>query len=169
MNLSKTMKQDRSYKKLYNNVKDLDKDCEQWAESLMTLHASKGLRALSGSGLMQSSQKISINSNLENYSVRSSAVTIRMKAFKLQATIEDKVKNLSKLLLSRYADELKSEFKAITERRGYVEAVCNPLTEVVRNLSNVGKLAEMVIEDCDAGGRTLYNIGEILKLRTKDR
>lgn len=169
MGLSKDMRNDKNFKKLWHNVKDLDKDCEKWADELMALHASKGLRALNGNSLMQSSQKISIDANLDNATVRSRATEIRMKSFRLQATIEDSVKNLKKLLLSRYAEELKSKFKAITERRSFVDAVCNPMTEVVTNLTNVGKLAEMVIEDADAGGRVMYNIGEILKLRTKDR
>src|ERR1041385_2461403 len=109
MGLSKQMRQDKSFKKLWNSVKDQDKDCERWADELMTLHTSKGLAALNGNKLMQSSQKISIDSNLDNYTVRSRAVTIRMRAFRLQATIEEHVKNLKKLLLSRYADELKKE------------------------------------------------------------
>lgn len=169
MSLSKEMRQDKSFRKLWKSSKDLDKDCEKWAEELMALHSSKALSALNIHGIMQSSQKISIDSNLDNYTIRSRAVTIRMKSFRIQATIERNVKNLQKLLLSRYAAEIKKEYKAITERRAFVEVVCNPMIEIVQNLSNVGKLAEMVIEDCDAGGRTLYNIGEILKLRAKDR
>lgn len=169
MSLQDEMREDNSFRKVYNAVNNLDSECEMWSDELMSLHARRALRALNSSGLLQSSVQISIEADLDNQSIRSRAVEIQMKAFRLEASIDSKVSDLKKLLAVRYARSLKQKYSSVNERKQYIDAVCQPMIKVVTNLKNVYKLAELVVADCDAAGYTMKRIGDVLALKSKDR
>ena len=169
MSLSKDMKKNKSYLKVFNTVDNLDKDCEKWMDELMQLQATKPLRVLSTNKLLQSAQYEIVDTNINNYASRARANEIRMRAFRLQATIDSKVDNLKKHLLAAFAEELRANYKSLNERRGYVESICRPMTEIVQNLKNVVKLCDYVIEDNDSASYTMMRINDALTINNKGK
>lgn len=138
-------------------------------EELMNLHSSRGVRSLDSSRLLSNAQRIAIDSDTDNQAVRSRCVEIKMRAFKRYAVVEEVVEKLRKYILARYSAELGRSAKTLADRRALVEVVIDDVVKIMKDLNNVMKMSDMVIEDCTAAGFTLKRIGDLLALKSHER
>lgn len=163
------LRQDLRFKRVKKRCLDADQDVDTWLDELMTLHASRGMRSLNSTALLSSSQRISIDTNLDNQTVRSRAVEICMRALRQELFVDEQLDYLRKYLHAQYATDLKHEHKTVADRKTAVEHVLNPLISTKKRLASVGKIAELVVSDCDAAGFALKRIGEVLAMKSVDR
>lgn len=155
-------------KKMKQMLRIKNKD-EVWADEIESLHARRGVRALRTNTILESSQKVSLDSNIDNQAVRSRCVEIKVAAMRQQITLQETVELLEKYLATKYSKYLSSKYKNVTEKKAAIAVVLNPVTKTIDRLKLVMKLADAVIDDCDSAGFTLHRIGEILTDKAKDR
>lgn len=142
---------------------------EAWANELESLHARRGIRALKSNSLLESSQKIAIDSNIDNQAVRSRCVEIKISALRQQIVMDETISLLRKYLGSKYSKYLTTKYKNVTEKRNAIEYVLEPIVRVEDRIKLVIKLADVVIDDCDSAGYTMHRIGEVLNSKSKER
>lgn len=162
------LKEDKVYKKYTKRLSTLKSKDEVWLHELESLHARRGIRALNSNSLLQSSLKITIDSNIDNQAVRSRCVEIKIAALKQLLLLKESIDYLKKYISSKYHSKLQ-DIGNMTERRAYVELLLSPLIKQEERIKMVTKIAEEVIEDCDASGWALSRINSALEMKSKDR
>lgn len=163
------MSRDPRVTKIIDATKKFDAGVDDWINEIMSLHSVRGIRALNTTALLQSSVFIAMEANLENQATRSRCVEIQAKAYKQQAILEEKLDLLTKYLMSKYSDELREEYKSITERKTAIATALKQLERIKRRLKNVDKIATMVIGDTDQAGFTLKRIGDLIEIKSRDK
>lgn len=162
------IKEDKVYLKYTKRLSSLKSKDEVWLHELESLHARRGIRALNSNALLQSSLKISIDSNIDNQAVRSRCVEIKISALKQQLLLRESIEYLKKYISSKYSSKLQS-IGNMTERKAYVELILSPIIKQEERIKMVTKIADEVIGDCDSAGFALLRINEALNMKSKDR
>lgn len=161
--------EDKKVKKALLTIRTFGTKTDIWVDELITLQSTLPVKALNVSALLQSSQHKLIESNIQNQSHRSRAVTIKMNSFKEYLTIKQTLDRVRGYILASHGESLRSVSKTITERKAYVDYLLERWRKIETNLDMVVKLSDMVIEDCDANGYTLMRIQNTLEQKGKDR
>ena len=104
--LKESLKEDPIYSKKIKRVLRMEMRDESWLEELERLHATRDIRALNSTGLLQSSQKIAIDNNIDNQSVRSRCVEIKIRCLKQLLVFKNTHKFLRKYIPAKYAKRL---------------------------------------------------------------
>lgn len=167
--LSAVVKEDMTYQRTIKNLMNVDANADSWREELMSLQARRGIRALNTSALLESSQKISIDSNIDNQACRSRATEIKMKCLQQLAVVDERGDKLRKYIMAMFAEQLADNYKTVTERRAVVDEMLSKVIRAKRRLELVTKLCDALVDDCDQAGFTLKRIGDLLIARQKDR
>jgi len=162
------LKEDKVYLKHTKKLSSLKSKDEVWLTELESLHSRKAIRALNSNSLLQSSLKITIDSNIDNQAIRSRCVEIKISALKQQLVLRESIEYLKKYISSKYSSKLQSVGN-MTERKGYVELLLAPLIKQEERLKLVTKIADEVIEDADSAGFMLKRINDALEMKSKDR
>lgn len=161
--------EDKVYKRIMNNVDGLDDKAEAWIEEVMSLQVRRGIRSLNSTKLLTASQKIGIDSNLDNQAVRSRATEIKMRCMQRLLVVEESASKLKKYIAAQYSGTLSEMHRSVTERRAEIDHQLSKLVTIQERLSGVIKLTDVLIADLDAAGYTLHRIGSLLELKSKDR
>lgn len=169
MSITAILKNDKRVKKAIERCKNADKDVDAWTDELFTLHASRSITSLNSTALLESAQRTSIDTDLDNQTVRSRAVAISMAALRQEIFVDEQRSYLRKYLASAYADDLKNEHKTVSDRKTTIDSALHQLTQSITRLNGAQRIATLIIEDCDAAGKTLYRINDVLNKRSKDR
>lgn len=166
--LRKILKTDEVFMKRYRRVLDMKMQDEKWYEEIESLHLSRGMRTLKSGELLQSSQKVGIDNNLENQYVRSRCVEIKVRALRQVVGFEEASDSLKKYVMHRYAKRL-GRFKTVTERKAEVDYALMEVDKLIKRLNFIVKICDIIIADVDAAGYTLHRVGELLEQKRKDR
>jgi len=167
--LKELLKEDPIYSRSMKRVLRMDMKDESWLEELERLHAARDIRALNSTALLQSSQKVAIDNNIDNQTVRSRCVEIKIRAMKQLVAYENTHKFLKKYIPARFAKTMKSMTGTITERKALVDYLLADLDNLIERLRHVENICNVIIEDCDAAGYTLHRIGTMLEQKSRDR
>lgn len=163
------LKEDKIFNKNMKRLLRLENKDESWSNELESLHARRGIRALQSNALLESSKRISIDSNIDNQAVRSRCVEIKISALRQQLVMEEVITKLRKYLASQYAKFLTKKYKNVNEKRAAIEYVLEPIVRLEHRLKLTIKLADVIIDDTDSAGYTMHRIGEALQMKSKDR
>ena len=162
------LREDPIYSKKIKRILRMEMRDDNWLEELERLHAARDIRALNSTSLLQSSQKIALDNNIDNQSVRSRCVEIKIRALKQLLIFKNTQKFFKRYIPARYAKELKV-FGSITERKMIVEYLVENLTDLIDRLEHVVHICDVVIEDCDQAGYTLMRINTMLEQKSRDK
>jgi hypothetical protein len=169
MSLKDKLKEDQLFQKSMKRILKMEMKDEQWADEISSLHVRRDIRALNSKELLQSAQRRTIDSNLDNQAVRSRCVEIQMTALKQKITFEEIVVDLRKYLTAKYGGYLKKNYGSAPERRAVIENALAKAVRMLNRLDHVIKLAGLVIEDADAAGFTYKRIGDVLAIKARDK
>lgn len=169
MKFKDRLKEDKLFTKKMKQLLNMKSKDETWCDELESLHARRGIRALRSNVLLESSIKVSIDSNIDNQAIRSRCVEIKISALRQQIIIEETVDLLKKYLSSNYSEFLAKKYKTATEKKAAIDYVLSKVSNLEDRLKLVIKLADVVIDDCDSAGYTLHRINEALTMKSKDR
>ena len=139
-------------------------DTHKLTNELFTLHGTRNIRNLSSSDVLGSAQKKLLDIALENVAKRSRCVEIKMKAYRVARSLEQHLADMFNYLYSRYSDQLREEFRAITDRKSAVTAILQPFYNLLHKLKTVESLADMVISDCDQTGYATTNMTKAIEI-----
>lgn len=165
----KLLREDKKYKVIKKACKDADKDVDAWMNELFSMHTARGIRALNSSAVLASAQRTVIDTGLDNQTIRSRAVEINMRALRQKLFVSEKLDMLRRYLLAQYSQDLAEEYKTLTDRKNAVDSVLSGLHTTVKRLEGAEKIANLLVEDCDAAGYTLQRITEVLKMKSVDK
>lgn len=163
------LEDDALYQKKMKQMLRIKNRDEAWADEIESLHARRGVRALKSSAILEDSQRISLDSNIDNQAVRSRCVEIKIAALRQSITMTETIELLEKYLASKYSIFLGKKYKSVGEKKAAVAVALHKVVKVVDRLKLVMKLADAVIDDCDSAGYTLHRIGEVLESKAKER
>lgn len=167
--LNTVLKDDSFFVKKLNRIKKMKMKDELWVEELESLQVSRGIRSLNTTALLQSSVHNGIESNIDNQTVRSRCTEIKMKAMKQMVALKEAEKTLRSYITHKYNSRLNKLGSSVTERKQLVDFSLHKISIIIEKLEFVIKLADVVIDDCDAAGYTLHRIGILLDSKAKDR
>ena len=168
-NLKLALKEDQIYLRKMQRITRMELKDESWLEELERLHAARDIRSLNSRALLQSSQKIAIDNNIDNQSVRSRCVEIKIRALKQLVAYQNTMKFLKKYIPAKFAKAIKSHGGTMTERKAIVDYLLNDLSELIDRLDHVVHICDVIIEDCDAAGYMLLRVGSMLDQRSRDK
>lgn len=169
MSLKEKLKDDPIYVKNMKRVLKMEMRDEKWSDEISSLHVRRDIRALNSKELLQSAQRRTIDSNVDNQAVRSRCVEIQMMALKQKIIFEEVVSDLRKYLTAKYGGYLKKNYGSAPERRAVIESALSKAVRMIDRLNHIDKLAGLVIADADAAGFTLARIGKVLELKARDK
>lgn len=169
MSVEAVIKRDDRVARVLARCANADKDVDAWMDELMTLHASRGIRSLNTTALLSSAQHVSITTNLDNQTVRSRAVEIKMRALRQELFVSEQIDILRKYVLAKYSELLKEAHKTLSDRRSAVDNCLRKAIRSAKRLNGATKVADLVIEDCDAAGFSLRRVNEVLTMKSVDR
>lgn len=167
MGFNSLVRDDPVYIKRMKRMLALKDKSETWIEELVSLQVSRGVGALTTSGLLSNSQMESLDSNINNQMIRSRSAVIKIQALRQIVVIDESLKYLRKYLSYKYDDELK-RYKTVAAKRNAVELTLEKAVNMSDRLSGVIKIADVVLEDSDSAGFTLKRIGDVLALKARD-
>lgn len=163
------LKEDTTYRRVIKQLSNADEKVEDWMQEIMNLHSRRAIRALNTRALLQSAQKISIDSNLENQAVRSRVVEIKMRCLQQLIVVEKYTKKLKKYIGAQYSDVLADMYSTMKERQAEIDHQMSRLVSVQDALQGVVKLSDVLIDDLDSAGYTLMRVGNMLEMKSRDR
>lgn len=167
--LKDLLRDDRTYRRVAKQLLNADEKVEDWMREIMSLHSSRAIRALNTRTLLQSAQKITIDSNLENQAIRSRAVEIKMRCLQQLIVVEKYTKRLKKYIGAQYSDILFELYSSVKERQAEIDHHMSKFIAIQDALNGVVKLADVLIDDLDSAGYTLHRINVVLEMKSRDR
>lgn len=167
--LRRALRNDVKYMRVVASMVGVDDKVDANIDEMMGLHSKRGIRALNTTALLQSSVHVSIDTTIDNQAVRSRVVELKMRAFQKLLIVDEKLDRLIRYVQAHYAAVLATEAKTLADRKAIVQDQLRDVIKVKKRLEGVMKLADMVIEDCDAAGYSSLRINQMLELKSKDR
>ena len=167
--LKAALKEDSIYQRHFTKILQIELKDEAWAEELESLHARRDIRSLNSSSLLQSAQKVALDNNIDNQTVRSRCVEIKMRAMKQYVVFEKSKDLLRKYIPAKYGKMLKDTASTVHERREVVDYILNSVSDRMARMKHVVDLCDLIIDDCDQAGYTLMRINTLLEQRSKDK
>ena len=163
------LKEDQLYMKLVTRINKIEVKDEFMLDELESLHARRDIRALRSEGLLQSSQLIALDNNIDNQSVRSRCVELKIKALRQSVTYTEVIKKLKRYIPVKFNKFLTKQASTVTERKLWVDYVLEPIVSKAERLDHVVHICDVIIEDCDSAGFTLKRINETLEQKSRDK
>ncbi len=163
------LREDKVYVQKMKRISRMPVNDEAWLAELESLHARRDIRALNSTALLQSSQKIAIDNNIDNQMVRSRCVEIKIKALKQLLVFKNTMDFFRKYIPAKFAASLKAMSGTVTERKATVDYILNNLDDLIERLEHVVHIADVIIEDCDQAGFTMKRIGDMLEQRSREK
>jgi hypothetical protein len=128
------------------------------------IHLMRRFRNIRTDEFLKSSQRKVIDWELENKSLRSRVVTIKLRALKAKRLLDEHLKVSTNYILTAYSDNLKQIFTTISARKEAVSLLLEPFSRLQFKLETVLQLADILIADLDAGHWSANIVIEALKL-----
>jgi hypothetical protein len=163
------LKADRIYLKKIQRIAKMELRDESWLQELESLHARRDIRALNSTALLQSSQKIALDNNIDNQAVRSRCVEVKIRALRTLVAYQKTHKFLKNYIPAKFASLLKDMGGTAAERKAILEYVLNDITDLIERLEHVVNIADIIIEDCDQAGWTLNRINTMLEQKSREK
>lgn len=167
--LKALLKDDRIYRRHMDKITNIELKDEAWAEELESLHARRDIRSLNSTALLQSAQKIAIDNNIDNQTVRSRCVEIKLRSLKQYVVFENSKDLLKKYIPAKYGNTLKKTASTAHERKEIVDYILHPIVDRMNRMKHIVDMCDIIINDCDSAGYTLLRINTMLEQRSKDK
>lgn len=167
--LKLALKEDKIYTRQISKINKIELKDEFWVEELENLHVSRDIRALNSRDLLQNSQAIALNNNINNQAVRSRCVEIKIRALKQLTVFENSRDLLKKYIPAKYSAALKGAASTAHERRDVIDHILFGVSDKIERMAHVVKLCDIIIDDCDQAGWTLNRINVLLDQRSKEK
>lgn len=167
--LKDLLKDDKVYRRHMDKINNMELKDESWAEELESLHARRDIRSLNSTALLQSAQKVALDNNMDNQTVRSRCVEIKVRALKQFVVFEKSRDLLRKYIPAKYGSFLKKTASTAHERREVVDYLLFNIADRMNRMKHIVDLCDIIIDDCDQAGWTLNRINTLLDQRSKDR
>lgn len=136
---------------------------QELEDEITLLHAARITRSVKYKGLMQSSQKVLIESILQTQANRSRVVEIQMQCSSIAGRMSDAQSGLKDYLSSTYNEQLK-EYRTIKEKDALLNRVFEDAIKLIKSLNAVIELSQYLVEDLDQAGFSLMNIRKVLEI-----
>lgn len=127
------------------------------------LHVTRSVRSLDTHTVLSNTEAV-VAALINNQITRSRIVEIKMNVSDLDLRIHSKIESLSKYLLSKYADDLKSLKLTQAERKNYVLSLFSFFDTCLYNIDVLQKFSDLVINDIDQASWMLKSIIDCLKI-----
>lgn len=168
MGFNAIVREDKIVRTKVKRILKMESKDEAWIAELTDLQVSRGVGALTVTGLLANSKHESLTSNIDNQRIRSRCSVIKIYALKQVVVIEETLKYLRKYILYKFADELKV-YSTLAAKKNAIELVLERPAQMLDRLNAVIKIADIVIEDSDQAGFTLKRIGDVLAITARDK
>lgn len=166
MSISSIPKKNAKVKDLIERAKsDLFKDnFTRLADEVMALHDSRASRELKAGRIIAPKVLDSVAVNNAN---RSRIAAIHAMAARKKALLEIPLKSLLDEIWVVHGGFLDANYRTKEEKERYIRNMLDPVYRKIRNYESLIELCEIVMNDIDASGRSMYVISEVLKLANK--
>lgn len=166
--LRRALKDDPKFLRNLRTMKDMDKNVEQWLDEIQSLHVRRGVRALQTGKMLESSQRVAIDTDIDEIAVMSRVTEIKSRALRQILIIDENLDKLRKYVRFSYATILSGE-KTVTERKALIEDALSTAILSKKRLEGVMKMGDLVLDDAKQASYGLSRINAILVARQKER
>lgn len=162
------LKNDIKYQRTVKTLLDIDKNVDSWMEEVQSLHVRRGVRALKSTSLLENSQRIAIDTDIDDMVVRARVTEIQMRALEKILLVDENLDRLRKYIRFKYA-ALMPEKMNMTDRKALIDDRLHDIVKAKKRLEGVMKMGDLVKEDCDQASYGLKRINDMLIARQKER
>lgn len=162
------LKNDIKYQRNVKSLLDIDKHVDSWMEEVQSLHVRRGVRALKSTSLLENSQRIAIDTDIDDMVVRARVTEIQMRALEKILLVDENLDRLRKYIRFKYAN-LMPEKMNMTDRKALIDDRLHDVVKAKKRLEGVMKMGDLVKEDCDQASYGLKRINDMLIARQKER
>lgn len=166
--LRRALKDDPKFLRNLRTMKDMDKHVEQWLDEIQSLHVRRGVRALQTGKMLESSQRVAIDTDIDEIGVMSRVTEIKSRALRQILIIDENLDKLRKYVRFTYSNVLAGE-KTVTERKALIEDALSTAILSKKRLEGVMKMGDLVLDDAKQASYGLSRINNILVARQKER
>lgn len=166
-----SMKQNKRVKRFLRKVNSslFHVDTDAMIHQIETLHANRIYRGMAPEKLMGRFQKKFIEASMQNSAYRSQIVSMKMKCFKVHASIEKNLSSLKKYLKYTYSEDLKKTYKTQADRDSAIDFVFLQVLQYKKDLEMVMGLCDIVVADIDATGWSMKDVKSVMEMAFEKR
>lgn len=168
MSLIKEIRNDPVYKKfkaiLEVTMKKMNVDEDH--KEIMARHSSRTARSLR-KGERYSPHKL-IDANMQEMSIRSRLVEIRIKNSKPLKHLREAMEAMRRHIVTEYVDEL-SDYKTEGQRKALADRVMKTANEFIAQAEDLLDAIDLILKDIDQTSHSLRHSVELLKLLTETK
>lgn len=167
--LRRALKVDKKFERAIGNMDKLDANVDKWLDEIQSLHVRRGVRALDTGKMLESSQRVAIDTDIDEMALMSRVTEIKSRALRQILIIDENLDKLRKYVRFKYSDVLSAGKMAVTERKALIEDMISPATTAKKRLEGVMKMGDLILDDAKQASYGLSRINAILTARQKER
>lgn len=166
--LRRALKEDTKFRRNLRTMQDMDKNVDVWLDEIQSLHVRRGVRSLETGKMLESSQRVAIDTDIDEMVLMSRVTEIKSRALRQILIIDENLDKLRKYVRFTYSKVLAGE-KTVTERKALIEDALSSATTAKRRLEGVMKMGDLILDDAKQASYGLSRINAILVARQKER
>lgn len=163
---STTLENDSRTKALYKELEEgsYSLDSSSLVSEIKMLHSNRKSRILIENSSRNTTKLIKALAQDSAY--RSRIVEINVTCREKQEALKDHLDKLKNYLRIKYHNELKTEYKTITDRKAVIDSALFDANARLKEMDRVIKIGDMIMEDIDQTGWSMQRIAKIIEITT---